>query len=305
MRQPTRQRSRWLSSPPGDSRPHPLKSGAIISLAANCDPTIVAGVSIKGEASSGKKGDCTSGPAVIRQDRSTTTKATETFLLTAGHCIKDLGGNGKKWIAFNKAGEEKEIGKAFEYLFPTIPGVPGVDIGVIKVESNVWAKAEDPPLNPEHTEWEAAAETDPTSVTASADPVKGTNSCFSGQRSGLQCGTVKNAEMQAPVETSSGVVVTVGIGCRSRTGNWKRRGGRQRRPVLQLLLTYGGARYVRLIRSGKKRRKRRRIRLFPAAEARCSQNCRRILAVSHHSKRDTPSVNMNGCDLREEGEPPA
>lgn len=180
-----------------------------ISLAANCDPTIVAGVSIKGEASSEKKGDCTSGPAVIRQDRSTTTKATETFLLTAGHCIKDLGGNGKKWIAFNKAGEEKEIGKAFEYLFPTIPGVPGVDIGVIKVESNVWAKAEDPPLNPEHTEWEAAAETDPTSVTASADPVKGTNSCFSGQRSGLQCGTVKNAKMQAPVETSSGVVVTV------------------------------------------------------------------------------------------------
>ncbi len=159
---------------------------------AHCNPTFVSGVSIKGE-EAGKEGYCTAGPVIIRQDRTTPAKATETFVLTAGHCIKYQGGNGKKWTAFNQSFEAKEIGKSVEHLMPPPAGEgTGLDVGVIKDESNYWASAGDPPATADRAEWSATKETEPEDVLKGEDPVEEMTVCISGQRSGVQCGTVIN-----------------------------------------------------------------------------------------------------------------
>jgi hypothetical protein len=174
--------------------------------AANCDPSIASGVTIKSQTIGGSRGDCTAGPLLIRKDRSTTAKATETFVLSAGHCFKYWGGNEKTWSAFNTKGEEQAIGKSVEHL---VPGLHGTDAGVIKVESGYWAAAKDPPLSPTRAAWSAEKESEPVAVTKGEDPVKGTVSCISGQRSGIQCGTVESANTAIPMEYTPGIVTTL------------------------------------------------------------------------------------------------
>lgn len=114
---------------------------------AYCNKPIVAGVTIKSETIGGKRGICTAGPAILKEDLSLET--TETFLLTAGHCIKNWGGAGGKWYAFNKAGEEKEIGTALEYVYGKI------DIGVIEVKKppGYWSEAGLTPVDPTIAPW--------------------------------------------------------------------------------------------------------------------------------------------------------
>lgn len=169
------------------------------SKSAGCAPSITSGQTIRDEKTFG----CTAGPLLIRKDRSTEAKATETFVLTAGHCMKPTGGTGKAWTALTTTLGEKPLGTSIHYVMPG--GLGGIDAGVIKVESVYWAPEEDPPVNAHRAAWSAEKETEPVSVTGSAKPVEGMGSCLSGQRSGVQCGTVTSAEMLVPMEYTKGI----------------------------------------------------------------------------------------------------
>jgi hypothetical protein len=167
--------------------------GAWAEDKAFCDPTIVGGVTIQDEKPTGK---CTAGPTVFLQDH---TKPTETYILTAGHCIdKNEGGEGigGKWFGWPKgskgeAGERKEIGKAVDYINSTAG-----DVGVIKVENTYWTKAGFTPVVPGTAIW-TAAESEPNVVTAEAVPTVGLEACMSGQSSGTSCGEVKVVELES------------------------------------------------------------------------------------------------------------
>jgi Trypsin len=169
---------------------------------AYCNPTIVGGVSIDDEVENEGKGDCTAGPAVVKAKPTTKEAATESFILTAGHCIHLTGGNNKKWFAFNQAKERKEIGKSVDYIFGV--GI-STDIGVIKVETSYWATAGAAvPVVPTVAQWSKEKETDPTEVKAEGELVEETKACFSGQRSGTQCGTIKKVNTEEVVKWEEG-----------------------------------------------------------------------------------------------------
>jgi hypothetical protein len=160
---------------------------------ANCDPTIVAGTRIVtgGDA-------CTAGPAVLLKDRSKET--TETFLLTAGHCIRDTGGNGKTWKALIKGGgEEKAIGASLEW------SVENVDVGVIKIDNpGAWSQATQIPVIPAYAFWNKAADFEPDPVIGAHKPTVGKTSCVSGQVSGSVCGEILEEGVEA--KDAEGVV---------------------------------------------------------------------------------------------------
>jgi hypothetical protein len=158
---------------------------------AYCDPTLVSGVSIDDEKEVNGEGDCTAGPLAIRKSPGTEVERTETFLLTAGHCLEGEGAVGKKWYAIEKQGApkgRKEIGKATAALIQEAK--IGADVGVIKMEAEPWKALKDPPVAPGVAPWSAANETNPFPVINQAVPVKNGKSCFSGQRSGIQCGEI-------------------------------------------------------------------------------------------------------------------
>lgn len=152
---------------------------------AKCDPTIVAGTRITSGAEA-----CSAGPALQLKDRSKET--TETFLLTAGHCIRDAGGNGEIWKALNKAGEAKEIGAALEY------SVANFDAGVIKVNNpGYWANATQIPVIAAYAWWNPGAESEPEPVIGPLKPTVGTQACVSGQMTGSQCGEITAEKVEA------------------------------------------------------------------------------------------------------------
>jgi hypothetical protein len=168
---------------------------------AYCNPTIVAGVTIQHEEN--KAEPCTAGPVVLPTDRSTGAKATERFLLTAGHCI-DIEGK-EKWFAFNKAGTKLEIGKAGAY----INGHEG-DIGVIPIKNDpkLWTHAGFIPVTPTIAPW-GQAEPEPFPVVGSQPPVIENETCMSGQTTGTSCGpilkvmqTIAGAEGMTEVEAT-------------------------------------------------------------------------------------------------------
>jgi hypothetical protein len=156
---------------------------------AYCEKPIVAGVTI--ESNTNKK--CTAGPAVFLQDTLTAEDATDTYLLTAGHCIKES--TGVEWFAFTKAGDKKKIGGVDKALH----GERGaenknrIDAGVIFLNNpGEWVnKGSNVPVNPTIAPWDKNNEVDPFAVTAQAPlPMEGTMSCISGQTSGTSCGEV-------------------------------------------------------------------------------------------------------------------
>ncbi len=167
--------------------------GAFAEDKAFCNPTIVGGVSIQDET---PKNQCTAGPTVFLQDHM---KPTETYLLTAGHCIdKKEGGEGigTKWFGWPKGSkgekaEREEIGKAVDY----INGAEG-DVGVIKVENSYWLKAGFTPVVPGTAIW-TGAESEPNVVTTESVPTVGLEVCMSGQSSGTSCGEVKKVELES------------------------------------------------------------------------------------------------------------
>ena len=170
-----------------------------------CDPTIVAGQTLKSEVVGGKYGLCTAGPPALRTDLSNET--TETFLLTSGHCIDEVGKVGGKWFAFNKGGKETEIGKAVEYLSKKIGSK--ADIGVIEITTANWAAKTQTPVVPAIAPWDVKPEPEPFAITAVANPMKGAESCISGQSTGRYCGpvektgvTIEGLEELAEVKTA-------------------------------------------------------------------------------------------------------
>lgn len=158
------------------------RCGKFVSLAAKCDPTIVGGVTI-----TGPKKLCTAGPAALLKNRATKDAATASYILTAGHCIANDGGNGMSWFAYPKGSSTaKEIGEALTHINgPT-------DEGVIEVkDTSDWGKPKDPnPVVPAVAAWDLTKETDPTQVLSQADPSVGSRTCLSGQRSGKRCGKI-------------------------------------------------------------------------------------------------------------------
>jgi hypothetical protein len=158
---------------------------------AYCDPTIAAGVSIEDLKSS--EPVCTDGPAVIRKDLSKET--TETFLLTAGHCIEKYGGVGREWYAFNKSGSVSEIGSAVAYL--TAAHGDKADVGVIKIETAHWKNNTQTPVPPQIALW-GAAEPEPFSVPGQIEPVVGHTTCISGEASSSHCGTIASVTATFP-----------------------------------------------------------------------------------------------------------
>jgi len=182
---------------------------------AFCDPTIVAGVTIKGpwvtrvEEEPGEGEDeaegelnektegevetvqmqCTAGPAAIVKNAAKKVDETKTFILTAGHCVNEKfnggGVKGGKWTAYNKEGLEKgknTIGEAVAYIFGE------TDIGVIEVTTEYWAKAKVlNPVTPAVASWKET-EGDPSPVMEQKKPMVGNKTCNSGQTSGTNCG---------------------------------------------------------------------------------------------------------------------
>jgi hypothetical protein len=170
---------------------------------ANCDKPIVAGVTIEGATGE----ICTAGPAAILQDLSTGEKATATYLLTAGHCLKELGGGvGTKWYGFTKKkgeeGEKQLIGEAEQFL----KGEEGaakvrVDIGLIKINNpGNWVHEgadKATPVTPGIVPWDPTKEVEPIPIVAQGpkEPMVGTQVCVSGQTSGTSCGKVINSSV--------------------------------------------------------------------------------------------------------------
>jgi hypothetical protein len=179
---------------------------------AYCNPTLVSGVSIDDEKEVEQKGDCTAGPLAIRHEPTSEAASTETFLLTAGHCLTGEGAVGKKWFAFEKGGkaaERKKIGVASAALVTELK--VGVDVGVVPLEAEPWKTAANPPLTPVIANWNATKESEPFPVIKQTAPAKDAKTCFSGQRSGIQCGKITATGKTIPImEEIGGKEVQVG-----------------------------------------------------------------------------------------------
>jgi Trypsin len=156
-----------------------------VSPFADCNPPLVGGVYID-DGNTGKWVGCSSGPTVRRVDRSTKANRTDTFVLTAGHCLDQHGKVGQGWWAVTNEtpGTQAEIGKAVQYINAE------TDVGVIEVTTKFWSQAKDPPLVPTIASWDATSESNPFTVTNEANPAEGAAVCHSGQRTGTTCGTV-------------------------------------------------------------------------------------------------------------------
>lgn len=175
---------------------------------ASCDEPIVSGVTLKSEATGSR---CTAGPAIILTDLTTAEKATVTYLLTAGHCIKGGGGIGGKWIAINKAGEETVVGEAVEGLRGEAGTEDKVDVGVIRVENANWLHEGAVPVTPAIAPWNPTAEVEPFAVTAQkAVAIEEITVCVSGQTAGTSCGgTITSASATENFKNKAGEKWTV------------------------------------------------------------------------------------------------
>jgi hypothetical protein len=152
------------------------------AMEAYCDPTIVGGATL--EEAVGP--ECTIGPAVLPP------KSTETYILTAGHCVEEVG---EKFFSLNKAGTKtEEIGKAVAYLEGEIKE-DNVDVAAIKVENEFWRQPGEIPVIPAIALWNEKAENEPFKVKGQAAPVENAATCISGQKTGFHCGTIKKVKL--------------------------------------------------------------------------------------------------------------
>lgn len=157
---------------------------------AYCDKPLTSGVTIKGEAINGARKICTAGPMVIP-------KVTKlgTYVLTAGHCIKESGRNGKPWFSLerNEAGTLREIGKATTFQV----SAKG-DFGAIQInEPGLWTSSTaDDPLFAVTAEWGAAEPLMSYPIRGEKLPVLETMSCHEGQTTGQACGEVNSTSVE-------------------------------------------------------------------------------------------------------------
>lgn len=158
------------------------RCGEHVENKAHCNPTLVSGVTIENGA--GEK--CTAGPTAILQDL--TKETTETYLLTAGHCIE--GGEGQPWYSWDKKEEKTEpIGTAITYMEASRGDK--VDVGVIKIENPYWQQKGLTPVVPAIAQWSALEETEPIGVPGQTETGTGKTTCISGGASGTRCGVVE------------------------------------------------------------------------------------------------------------------
>ena len=178
------------------------KCAEFVKFNANCDSSITSGVTIEEV----NEGGCTAGPLLILEKPANSTQATETYVLTAGHCFHPTG-VGQKWWANETKGTAKELGKVFEWLMPT-ELVPNIDAGVIKVENAFWTLGKDPPVEPHRAAWVAGKEHEPAFVSKGEEPAQNMKVCLSGQRSGIRCGEVTAMKQKVAIEYTEGKLWT-------------------------------------------------------------------------------------------------
>jgi hypothetical protein len=165
---------------------------------ANCNPSLTSGVTITGPTT------CTAGPMAIPR-----ASKNETYLLTAGHCLK-TGGVGSKWFAFNKAGTKIEIGPAAEF-FDITKG----DAGAIKITNPAWMTGkEKDPLLAVTAQWtkEPAEQEVSYPVEAERQPVQNATTCHEGQTTGESCGSIMNVSLsEVFLNDATGNEITEGL----------------------------------------------------------------------------------------------
>ena len=161
--------------------------------AAYCNKTITSGVTIQDQPGP----PCTAGPMAIPR-----ASKNETYLLTAGHCIKP-GGIGSKWYAFNRAGTKEEIGPVAEYVFNTKG-----DAAAIKIANpGYWVEANTKdPVFADSTEWSKNNPEMSYFVEGEQPPVPGTMNCHEGQTTGQTCGQITRLESVINYGTNGGIV---------------------------------------------------------------------------------------------------
>jgi hypothetical protein len=148
--------------------------------AANCNPTLTSGVLI--ESAGGEI--CSAGPLAIPKG----TKL-ETYVITAGHCIKELssgrGGIGSKWFAFNRARTKGEIGPASEFFENTKD-----DVGTIRIaRPGFWSLNTTTPVFADTAEWTKTNEQS-FPVEGERAPMTGNVDCHEGRTTGQACGVI-------------------------------------------------------------------------------------------------------------------
>jgi hypothetical protein len=145
----------------------------------------------------------------------------ETYLLTAGHCIKN---GGAEWNAFNQAGEKKRLGNEGKWEFDG-----GGDFGDIFVEPKTapaeggyWANFGNPPTFAVMARWgKMGEEISQPVVGESGPPIVGTTSCHEGQTSGESCGEIKatGQSLTYEGETVKGLVKMEGAMLKGQVGD--------------------------------------------------------------------------------------
>lgn len=169
-----------------------------------CDPTVVGGVSIKSAGGT----TCTAGPAVKRKEPSKILWVTDTYILTAGHCLQG-GTASEEWTTWNKGGTQSKLGNAVEYKHGD------KDVGLISVAKPTWATEEFIPVVPRVAEWNTAAESEPLAVVGETEPVENAKVCVSGHVTGFKCGKVAaksvNVKFEGTAVTTTELVEVTGV----------------------------------------------------------------------------------------------
>lgn len=145
---------------------------------AFCSSPLTAGVRIE----AANKEVCTAGPIAIPP-----AMKTETYVLTAGHCIEEGGGVGATWNAFPKKGEAKKIGTAKQKVF----GLAG-DVAKIQIEAgSFWTTANaEIPAFAVTARW-SKKEGKSYPVVGEEPPIEKAAICHEGQTTGEKCGEIK------------------------------------------------------------------------------------------------------------------
>jgi streptogrisin C len=149
---------------------------------AFCDPTIVAGTRLEEKNGIG----CTTGPAVLSP-----AEPTETYVLTAGHCVTAVG---ESRFSFNKVAKREEVGKVKAFL--SEPAGNNADVAAVKVENKFWKKAGEIPVVPAIAPWDKTKDVEPFKVAGETPPVEKAATCISAQVSGFHCGTIKATKLE-------------------------------------------------------------------------------------------------------------
>jgi hypothetical protein len=145
---------------------------------AYCNKPITSGVSI-GASNDEINYECTAGPLAIPK-----TNVTETYLLTAGHCISEAGGEKIEWDSWYKGGilEQHLIGKAKTF----VNNLSG-DYGEIPVENAAWMEAGNEPVFAVTAEWKANNERSYQVIREGMSSAK-IAVCHDGEVTGGSCG---------------------------------------------------------------------------------------------------------------------